>query len=79
MEKEILLGVALAMSISPAAAFDPIPDGVFFGFAHVLGNKAELDDYRVSLRWDWNQIWFEGSDSWHLQGYSDFAINFLDQ
>nr|WP_286196549.1 acyloxyacyl hydrolase [Thalassotalea sp. G20_0] len=41
----------------------------------VVANE-ELDDYRASVRWDWNKAWLEDSDTWRLTGYSDLAINF---
>lgn len=78
MEKGSLRGIALAMAITPAlsSAYDLTPDGAAIGYGYYLENKAELDDYRASLRWDWNQNWLEGSDTWHLTGYSDLAVNF---
>ena len=78
MEKGTLRSIALAMAITPALspAYDLTPDGVSVGYGHYLQNKAELDDYRASLRWDWNKNWLEDSDTWRLTGYSDLAINF---
>ena len=70
MEKGILPAIALAMAITPALslAYDLTPDGVSVGYGQYLENKAELDDYRASLRWDWNKTWLEDSDTWRLTG-----------
>ncbi|WP_066015059.1 acyloxyacyl hydrolase [Endozoicomonas atrinae] len=78
MEKGSLRGFALAMAITPAlsSAYDLTPDGAAIGYGHYLHNKAELNDYRASLRWDWNRTWFEDSDTWQLTGFSDLAVNF---
>ncbi|WP_257266170.1 acyloxyacyl hydrolase [Endozoicomonas sp. ONNA2] len=78
MEKGTLRGIALAMAINPAlsSADDLTPEGASVGYGHYLENKAELDDYRASVRWNWNKAWLEDSDTWRLTGYSDLAINF---
>lgn len=78
-KRSLTLGI-LALSMLPftASAMDFVPDSVAMGYGYFLRNKADLHNYRVGLRWDWNRDWLEYKENLVLTGYTEVAVSYLD-
>ncbi|WP_163835860.1 acyloxyacyl hydrolase [Spartinivicinus ruber] len=60
------------LSYSYSAA-DSFFDGISVSTGPETNSNANMDSYRVSLLWDWQQDWLQGS-RWLLSGYYDFSL-----
>ena len=68
------LGASLLFSPTKSHALDLIPDGVTASYGEYAGNKADLSNTRLSLRWNWNKNLIE-NDSLTLSGYFDLGYS----
>ena len=76
MKKGIFYAGALWATASPTFALDWQPDGIYAGYGQYLpvvsGRKADYDNYRLGLVWDWDNNLYQ-SEQFELGGYFELA------
>ncbi|MCX4026371.1 acyloxyacyl hydrolase [Endozoicomonas sp. SM1973] len=54
-------------------AADNFINGIAVSTGPETNSNADMDSYRLSLLWDWQQDWLQGSN-WLLSGYYDLSL-----
>lgn len=77
--KKLIPGLALSIMMTPVYALDFIPDGINATYGRYLpvvsGRKANFNNYRLGLVWNWDKNLFN-SERVKLDGYFELAGSF---